>query len=86
MPSELRTISREMPIAERRRLQQLGTKWRKVHCWHPNQLRHTKATEVRRRFGLDGAQVIMGHAKADVTQVYAERSSALAVEIAKKIG
>ena len=32
------------------------------------------------------AQVIMGHAKADVTQVYAEKNSALAVEIAKKIG
>ena len=54
--------------------------------WHPNQLRHTKATEVRLRFCLDGAQVIMGHAKADVTQVYAEKSSALAVEIARKIG
>jgi integrase len=54
--------------------------------WHPNQLRHSKATEVRRQFGLEAAQVSLGHAKADVTQVYAERDSALAVEVARKIG
>ena len=54
--------------------------------WHPNQLRHSKATEIRREFGLEAAQVILGHAKADVTQVYAERDSRLAVEVARKIG
>ena len=54
--------------------------------WHPNQLRHSKATEIRRRFGLEAAQVVLGHAKADVTQVYAERDSALAVEVMKRIG
>jgi integrase len=54
--------------------------------WHPNQLRHSKATEIRREFGLEAAQVILGHAKADVTQVYAERDAALAVEVARKIG
>ena len=43
--------------------------------WHANQLRHSKATEVRRQFGLEAAQVILGHAKADVTQVYAERDA-----------
>ena len=41
--------------------------------WAPNRLRHTRATEVRKQFGLEAAQVILGHAKADVTQVYAER-------------
>ena len=54
--------------------------------WAPNQLRHSKATEVRRRFGLEAAQVSLGHAKADVTQVYAERDARLAMEVAKKIG
>jgi integrase len=44
--------------------------------WHPNQLRHTRATEVRRRYGLEAAQVILGHSRADVTQVYAERDLA----------
>jgi integrase len=54
--------------------------------WHANQLRHSKATEVRRQFGLEAAQVSLGHAKADITQVYAERDSRLAVEVALKIG
>ncbi len=54
--------------------------------WHANQLRHSKATDVRRQFGLEAAQVGLGHAKADVTQVYAERDAALAMEVMRKIG
>jgi integrase len=54
--------------------------------WHPNQLRHSAATEIRRQFGLEAAQVTLGHSQADVTQIYAERDSALAVEVARKIG
>jgi integrase len=54
--------------------------------WHPNQIRHTFATEVRAKFGLDAAQVLLGHARADVTQVYAERDQKQAAEIARKIG
>ncbi len=54
--------------------------------WAPNRLRHARSTEVRRTCGLEAAQVILGHAKADVTQVYAERDGALAVEVMKKIG
>ncbi len=54
--------------------------------WHANQLRHSKATEVRREFGLEAAQVSLGHAKADTTEIYAERDARLAVEVAKKIG
>src|SRR5262249_13204954 len=57
-----------------------------VPYWHPNQLRHLHGTEVRRRFGLEAAQVALGHAKADVTQVYAERDLTLAVQVAAQIG
>jgi integrase len=61
-------------------------RWRREHMWHPNQLRHTLATGIRRRYGLEAAQVILGHAKADVTQVYAERNLTLAERIAAEIG
>lgn len=54
--------------------------------WSPNQLRHSKATEVRRQFGLEAAQVVLGHARADVTQHYAERDNTLAIEVARKTG
>lgn len=57
-----------------------------VPRWSPNQLRHAAATEIRRQFGLEAAQVTLGHARADVTQVYAERDLELAREVARKIG
>ena len=57
-----------------------------VPSWHPNQLRHLFATEVRRVSGLEAAQVLLGHASADVTQVYAERDLSLAVRVAGEMG
>jgi integrase len=60
--------------------------WQAEHRWAPNQLRHSAATEVRRKFGLEAAQVTLGHSKADVTQVYAERDYALAANVARQIG
>jgi integrase len=52
----------------------------------PNQLRHLFATEVRSRYGLEAAQVLLGHATADVTQVYAERDHRLGQQVADEIG
>lgn len=57
-----------------------------VPRWSPNQLRHAAATAIRQRFGLEAAQVVLGHAAADVTQIYAERDVAKAVEVARMIG
>jgi integrase len=62
------------------------TKWKADHHWFPNQLRHTAGTEIRKRFGLEAAQTVLGHSKADVTQVYAERDYALAARVAKEVG
>ncbi len=60
--------------------------WQRKQQWAPNQLRHSAATEVRREFGLEAAQVILGHSAADVTQIYAERDLAKGIEVAAKIG
>jgi integrase len=57
-----------------------------VSRFTPNQIRHTAATRIRRLFGLEAAQTVLGHAKADVTQIYAERNLKLAEDIAMKIG
>jgi site-specific recombinase XerD len=62
------------------------TAWQKAHRWHPNQLRHTFATRVRKQHGLEAAQVLLGHSRADVTQIYAERNEQLASTIAAEIG
>jgi integrase len=57
-----------------------------VPHWSPNQLRHLFATVVRAGFGLEAAQVLLGHEKCDITQVYAERNRALATRVAAEIG
>ncbi|MBN9521057.1 tyrosine-type recombinase/integrase [bacterium] len=54
--------------------------------WHPNQLRHLFASEVRARHGLEVAPILLGHKRADVTQVYAEKNLAAGMEVAKKMG
>lgn len=54
--------------------------------WHPNQLRHSRGTEVRKQFGLEEAQVILGHANAKVTEVYAMSNAELAAKVAMASG
>jgi integrase len=58
----------------------------KVPVFAPNQLRHLAATRIRAEFGLEAAQVILGHARADVTQVYAERDLVRAADVMSQIG
>jgi len=62
------------------------TAWQQSHRWVPNQLRHAAATEIRKQIGLQAAQVVLGHSKVDVTQMYAERDHTLAASVAAKIG
>ena len=57
-----------------------------IEDWAPNRLRHTAGTEVRKKFGLEAAQVVLGHASADITQVYAERNQELAERVIRQIG
>jgi integrase len=61
-------------------------RWRKAHRWHPNQLRHTKATELRREFGLDAARAVLGHRSPQVTEVYAELDMSRAAEVMERLG
>lgn len=80
---ELRDIRRAMLTPEQ--LAELRT-WESSQRWSPNQLRHAAATEVRREFGLEAAQIVLGHSNANITQVYAERDLAKGLEVAKRIG
>jgi integrase len=57
-----------------------------VPVWSPNQLRHAAATELREREGIESASLILGHRSLDVTQVYAEKSTKKALEVALKFG
>jgi integrase len=57
-----------------------------VPHWTPNQLRHLAATKIRAAYGLEAAQVILGHSKADVTQIYAARDLEKARSIIAQAG
>ena len=60
--------------------------WRRDHRWAANQLRHSFATRVRKEAGLEAAQILLGHARADVTQVYAERDQEQGLKLVARIG
>src|SRR5262249_3405252 len=44
-----------------------------IPVWHPNQLRHSRLTEIRRTYGLEASKVCGGHREVSVTQHYAEQ-------------
>jgi integrase len=54
--------------------------------WHPNQLRHLRGTEIRKGYGLEASQAVLGHAELSVTQVYAEADLETARKIMGEVG
>jgi integrase len=59
--------------------------WQSDHRWSPNRLRHSAGTEIRKRYGLEAAQVVLG-VTPEVAQIYAERDLQKGVEIAREVG
>ena len=54
--------------------------------WSPNRLRHSQATIIREKYGIEAAQVVLGHSDAGTTQIYAERDFEMAARVMKEIG
>jgi integrase len=54
--------------------------------WHPHQLRHAKATEIRREAGLDAARAVLGHRSPVITEQYAEIDAAKAAAVMERLG
>jgi integrase len=79
-PGERYSVN-SMQQAVRRACRQAG-----VPIWTVLQVRHTRATEVRERYGVEGAQASLGHARVETSQIYAERNRQLAERIAREIG
>ncbi|QEL16903.1 tyrosine-type recombinase/integrase [Limnoglobus roseus] len=46
-----------------------------VPRWHPNQIRHLVATEVRRRLSLDDARALLGHDDPATTRIYVDEDA-----------
>jgi integrase len=54
--------------------------------WHPHQVRHTAATELRKQYGLDAARVVLGHRSAAITETYAEMDAEKATRVMAEVG
>ncbi len=87
-PDELRNAPTDHKETAEERVLRLkrAAAWRRNHCWNPNQLRHSAATLIRERFGIEGAQVALGHSDPRITTIYAERNFELAAKIMQQIG
>jgi site-specific recombinase XerC len=57
-----------------------------VPNWHPHQLRHSQATEIRRHHGIDAAQEVLGHTELATTEVYAETDREKAKAVMMLVG
>jgi integrase len=57
-----------------------------VESWSPNRLRHSRATIIRERYGIEAAQVVLGHSDPKTTEIYAERDFEMAARIMREIG
>ncbi len=60
--------------------------WRRGHRWSPNKLRHTAATDLRQRFGIESARVVLGHSSSVTTEIYAALDESKAAEIMEQVG
>ena len=86
MPEHLRRAQRGETTDQRAQRLAAAKEWRKANCWHPHQLRHNAATEIRKRFDIEAAQVTLGHTSPMMTAKYTERDLAKAAEVMAKVG
>jgi len=57
-----------------------------VPPWHPNQLRHSAATRIRRLTDLDSARAVLGHSDLKTSEIYAERDREKAAQVMRQNG
>lgn len=57
-----------------------------VPPWNANQLRHAAGTEIRSKFGLEGARAVLGHTDPRTTMIYAPEDAETAADVMRKIG
>ena len=73
-------------VASYRHAIERACKKAEVPVWRPHQLRHNRATELRRKYGIEAARIALGHKDAGVTQIYAEADLEMARKIAAEMG
>ncbi len=57
-----------------------------IPAWSPNQLRHSAATRIRKEYGIEVAQVVMGHSSLRTTEIYAAEDREAAMRVMEQFG
>lgn len=57
-----------------------------IEHWHPHQLRHAAATELRREIGIEAARVVLGHRSPGMAELYAEADREAAAAHMARLG
>lgn len=73
-------------VASYRRAIERGCEKAGIDVWSPNRLRHSRATDLRRMFGIEAAKTVCGHSKIETTLIYAEADFARARAIMADVG
>ncbi len=82
MPKELQQQKYKLTPEQKRQ----AVAWRRQHVFTAHWLRHNSATNLRESHGLDGAQAMLGHSTASMTQHYAHVATGKAMEVARQVG
>jgi integrase len=85
-PSRKRPPSAHYSVASYRRAVRRACLKAGIAIWFPNQLRHSRLTNIRKLFGLEASRVVGGHREIGVTQIYAEQDYDLARRVMAEVG
>lgn len=85
-PKTERKITDHYTASTYRRAVERGCKAADVPVWHPHQLRHTCASEMVKKYGIESTRALLGHSHLDATQLYAEMDEAVVLKIAAAAG
>ena len=89
LPAELASkhaAVQTLPNAERARVKAAVKEHRDRHRWSPNQLRHTRATQLRAKYGIELTRTVLGHSDIGTSEIYAERDLAAAERVMREVG
>ncbi|QDT17222.1 site-specific integrase [Alienimonas californiensis] len=75
-----------MPNAERSAVKAKVKEHRAACRWSPNQLRHTRATQLRAKYGIELTRTVPGHSDTGASEIYAERDLAAAERVMREVG
>ncbi len=57
-----------------------------IEHWHPHRLRHSVGTNIRKRYGVEVARVVLGHSDIPTALIYAEADEQVARQVAAEVG